>query len=131
MAHGLEVRCPFLDTDFVRLALSVPADEKIWVHQTRYKLKHALRRAFANSLPATVIQRGKQGFSLPMAEYLINEWRPLLKEKLAAIGERQLLPINRQDIQKILAAHTKRYADYSQFLYALVNLETWLEHWNL
>jgi len=60
MAFSLEARVPFLDVKSVALALSFPAEWKL--HRGRVP-KALLRRAFANDLPAEIVNRPKQKFS--------------------------------------------------------------------
>ena len=59
MAHGLEVRVPFLDRDLVRFALGIPADIKMKHNQTKY----IFRRAMTGVLPAHTLRKKKWGFS--------------------------------------------------------------------
>ena len=66
MAHGLETRCPFLDVDLAEFVLGLP-----W--QLRFaggSLKHLLRRACDDLWPASVRERGKQGFGAPVRHWL-------------------------------------------------------------
>jgi asparagine synthase (glutamine-hydrolysing) len=60
MAHGLEARVPFLDLDFVRLVLRVPASRKM-VTPGRMA-KHVLRAAFDGWLPPDLLWRQKAQF---------------------------------------------------------------------
>lgn len=62
MAHGLEVRAPFLDRGVAELCLSLPPQCK--VDDEHEKL--ALRAAFGPRLPDGLIDRRKQGFGAPM-----------------------------------------------------------------
>jgi asparagine synthase (glutamine-hydrolysing) len=61
MAFGLEMRVPFLDVASVRLALSLPAAWKI--PRPGRQEKALLRCAFADELPAGVVNRPKQKYS--------------------------------------------------------------------
>jgi asparagine synthase (glutamine-hydrolysing) len=61
MAFGLEARVPFLDVKSVALALGFPAEWKL--HRGRVP-KHLLRQAFADDLPAEIVNRPKQKFSI-------------------------------------------------------------------
>jgi asparagine synthase (glutamine-hydrolysing) len=66
MANGLETRAPFLDVDLAEFVLGLP-----W--QLRFsgaELKQLMRSAFAQSWPAAVRARGKQGFGAPVASWL-------------------------------------------------------------
>src|SRR5690606_11060764 len=66
MAHGLEVRSPFLDVAVAEGCLSLPSHHK--VDATHEKL--LLRRAFGHLWPDTVRNRPKQGFGAPMQDWL-------------------------------------------------------------
>lgn len=66
MAHGLEVRSPFLDVRVAEGCLALPARHK--VDGTHEKL--LLRRAFGDLWPDSVATRAKQGFGSPMAQWL-------------------------------------------------------------
>lgn len=58
MAHGLEVRVPFLDRDLVRFALGIPVELKIRRNRTKY----ILRQAMASLLPEHALRKKKWGF---------------------------------------------------------------------
>ena len=66
MAHGLEVRAPFLDRRLAELCLSLPPRAKVDAHHE----KLALRAAFGPVLPDGLIDRRKQGFGAPMDRWL-------------------------------------------------------------
>ncbi len=68
MAHGLEIRVPFLDTEFVRLSLQIASD-------TKYKgerKKQLLIDSFKDMLPASIWNRPKMGFAFPFKEWLLR-----------------------------------------------------------
>lgn len=66
MAHGLEVRSPFLDVEVAEGCLALPSHHK--VDDTHEKL--LLRRAFSDLWPDSVRDRPKQGFGAPMQDWL-------------------------------------------------------------
>lgn len=59
MAHGVEVRVPFLDRELVRFAMGIPADLK-W---RRGQGKYIFRRAMEGILPEHALRKKKWGFS--------------------------------------------------------------------
>jgi len=61
MAHGLEARVPFLDTDSVSLALSIPSEWKL--QRGGRPAKDLLRRAYHGHLPDSIVNRPKMKFS--------------------------------------------------------------------
>lgn len=84
MAHGLELRVPFVDRAVARAAFTAADALKL----SRHASKPLLVDAVADLLPAAVWDRPKQGFVLPFAEWLRG---PLAAEVGAALGERAWL----------------------------------------
>ena len=62
MAHGLEVRSPFLDTDLVEFAVRLSPSLKV----RGLSLKRVLKRAVSDLLPADILRRPKRGFGVPL-----------------------------------------------------------------
>jgi asparagine synthase (glutamine-hydrolysing) len=69
MAHGLELRVPFLDRRVAAVAARLPIDAKIAAGTT----KHLLRQAVEPLLPAAVVTRAKLGFPVPIGHWLRGE----------------------------------------------------------
>ena len=68
MAHGLEIRVPFLDTEFVELALQIQSGIKY----SGSHGKQMLIDAFKDRLPEPIWKRPKMGFAFPFKEWLTN-----------------------------------------------------------
>ncbi|HEX4480926.1 MAG TPA: asparagine synthase (glutamine-hydrolyzing) [Rudaea sp.] len=66
MLHSLEVRAPFLDIELVNFLRKLPASMKLRGGTTKY----LLRRAARSILPDEIIDRGKQGFAVPVGQWL-------------------------------------------------------------
>ncbi len=63
MRHSLEARVPFLATDFIAMALTVPAELKLKADADgRLVEKWVLRKACEDLLPADIVWRGKEQF---------------------------------------------------------------------
>jgi asparagine synthase (glutamine-hydrolysing) len=75
MLTSLEVRAPFLDGAVTDFAFSRLPDA---MRATEHGRKLILRRLGARLLPDTLDLKRKQGFSIPMDEWLRGAWRPLL-----------------------------------------------------
>lgn len=80
MAHGLEVRVPYLDHDLVETVLRVPARASQSSTIPKPLLLHAVRDA----LPRAVYDRRKMGFTFPWEAWLRGQLRPMVEETLAA-----------------------------------------------
>lgn len=66
MAHSLEVRAPFLDTALVEFAGKIPGDRKMPRGRAKHILKVVARRFF----PEELVERPKEGFVMPTANWL-------------------------------------------------------------
>src|SRR5262249_9170211 len=121
----LEARAPFLDADLVAYALALPARLKI----ARGTTKRVLRRAVAPLLPSSVIERPKQGFRVPLPEWLRGELAKWAEHQLhhAAIHRRGLF--RRDAIDRMWARHREGTHDHSFDLWCLLNLAAWYERW--
>ena len=66
MSHGLEVRVPFLDEDFVNVVESIsPA-----IRFANNPPKKLLTDSFSNILPGAIINRSKMGFTFPLQQWM-------------------------------------------------------------
>ena len=78
MAHGLEIRCPFLDVDFASFCVSLPVRLKLDAHAD----KVVLRAAFAEAWTPAIRTRRKQGFGAPVSDWLQRDGVRELKATL-------------------------------------------------
>ena len=121
MAHSLELRSPFLDHEVVSLGLALPDSLKVRGREG----KVALRRAFADLLPAEVTARGKTGFGVPLGRWFRSDLRELAHD---------LLPSDRgwfrpEAVRRLLDEHGSGRADHGHRLWCLLMLELWVrEH---
>lgn len=88
MAVSLEVRVPFLDHELVEYVLGLPAAVK-----KRYPgVKGLLVEACRDLLPASVYERPKVGFVLPMKQWMLGPLASFVSEGLDETVSRDLLP---------------------------------------
>ncbi len=88
MAHGIEVRMPFMDWRLVTYTMALPEASK----SSNGFTKVIARRAMANQMPESIrIGRRKVGFNSPMPEWLngpLSGWTAaLLKQQIPAFAE--------------------------------------------
>jgi asparagine synthase (glutamine-hydrolysing) len=88
MAVSLELRVPFLDHELVEYSLGLPATEKKRYGGTKGLLVEACR----DLLPASVYERPKKGFALPMQKWMKGPLAPFVQGGLHEVIARQLLP---------------------------------------
>ena len=82
MAHGIEIRVPFLDRDFVNLVLSIKSDVKY----AGLLPKQLLIDSFKNLLPEPVWNRPKMGFTFPFAQWMADN--ELVQDSMRTMGSR-------------------------------------------
>ncbi|MBV6417532.1 MAG: Asparagine synthetase [glutamine-hydrolyzing] 1 [Steroidobacteraceae bacterium] len=73
MAVGLEARAPLLDHRIAEFAWSLPLDMKLRGSSTKW----LLRRLLARHVPEAIVERNKQGFGAPVADWLrgpLRDW---------------------------------------------------------
>lgn len=75
MAHGLEVRVPFLGLPVLSTALSLPPQAHF-----RGGLKALLKELARRDLPRCVWDRPKHGFDVPLADFFLGPWRAVADE---------------------------------------------------
>ena len=80
MGASLEARVPFLDHKFVELALGIPEAVKT----RRGILKSILKRSVRNLIPHELIQRKKQGFGVPIAEWFASQLGEFVSEQFGS-----------------------------------------------
>jgi asparagine synthase (glutamine-hydrolysing) len=83
MAHGLEVRVPFLGNPVLDLVLGWPAE----VHFDRAGGKALLRAIARRALPVSAWDRPKHGFSVPVRQFFNGAWREVAQEHFSRAAE--------------------------------------------
>ncbi len=78
MLHGLEVRLPLLDHEFVEFAATVPSHLKL----NNGESKHILKRLISRWVPREAIYREKKGFGIPLEHWFRGELLPFTQEIL-------------------------------------------------
>jgi len=123
MAASLEGRCPFLDDRVVEFAWQLPTTAKIRQGQG----KRPLRRLLGRYLPESLFERPKQGFNVPIGEWLagpLREWAEALLDP-ARIRRDSLL--NPDAVQTCWQQHLDGRAYRSGELWAILMVQAWLE----
>lgn len=125
MAHGVEVRVPFLDVRLVEWSLGLKARELIRARrgklQGKYVLKHAARRL----LPERIIWRKKAGFGAPVRSWLRNDLAEMIEELLGPQGLGRRGWFEPTGIARLKAEFISGRRDYSLQLWMLLSLELW------
>jgi asparagine synthase (glutamine-hydrolysing) len=123
MAHGLEVRVPFLDREVVEYVEKLSAYFKVrngtrkWLH----------RHVCEDFLPAEIIKRKKRGF----ASNVVDDW---FRSSLSSKMENFLLDSNSlmfnllrpKEVRRLFSEHNTGKRDNHKILFSLVVFEEWL-----
>jgi len=121
MANSLEVRTPFLDYEFVEFVQQIPADWKVHGGQK----KHILKRAVAGLLPPETIRRKKQGFSIPVHQWLRTRLRPIVCDALSPRRTEDMGLFRPAAIQQLLSDHFEGRRNNGFEIWGLLILSLW------
>jgi asparagine synthase (glutamine-hydrolysing) len=121
MATSLETRAPFLDGDLMELAFSMPGHLKIRNGERKWILKQAMK----DVLPDTILNRKKEGFSIPMKNWLRKELQPLMRDLLSRdrIARRGLF--DPDAVEKLIDDHVNGKENHAHTLFPLMVFERW------
>jgi asparagine synthase (glutamine-hydrolysing) len=123
MATSLETRAPFLDVDVMELAFSMPAHLKIRDGERKWVLKQAMR----GILPEQILGRRKEGFSIPIKNWLRRELQPLMRTLLAPERIRARGLFEPAEVARLMDAHVAGRENHAHTLFPLMVLERWAE----
>jgi asparagine synthase (glutamine-hydrolysing) len=121
MAHGIEVRVPFLDANLTRYALGLPSKMKVRLRQTKWIVRRALR----GILPDAVLDAKKRGFNVPFSRWLRGPLAEYMKEVLLDSANLKWGLFDRDALEKCIQEHTSGYRDNGCLLYRILNLALW------
>lgn len=121
MACSLEARVPYLDNELAEYALRLPSSLK-WRKGIQ---KHILKEAFALDLPEVVRGRGKEGFSIPMKNWLINEWNGMMHDILRPTVIQRDGIFRVDAINRLVEEHEQERKNHSHLLWALMVFHLW------
>lgn len=122
MASSLETRAPFLDKRTIEAAWSIPIEHKLGVHGT----KTVLREILYQHIPKRLIERPKQGFAIPLNEWLrgrLFDWAAQAVEGYRQHAElRPFLPA----IERAWDQHQAGTRQNGALLFNAIILSEWL-----
>jgi asparagine synthase (glutamine-hydrolysing) len=125
MACGLEVRAPFLDTELVDSIQRLPSSYKYGRGQT----KRLLKRAASPRLPASILERPKKGFGIPVARWLRGPLAPLMNSLLAPDRLQRQGLFRPDEVARRVGEHLAGTRDHRKPLWTLLMFQLWLDRW--
>ncbi len=121
MAHSLEVRVPMLSHDLVDWAMALPVDMKLRDGVGKY----IVREAIAPWLPPGILDRRKQGFQMPLAEWFAGDFGGYARELWNDSGAASDGYLGSAAVEDVFREHRSGKRDHSRFLYALSMYSLW------
>jgi asparagine synthase (glutamine-hydrolysing) len=121
MAVSLEARVPLLDHKLIEFVTRIPASMKMKGLET----KHIFKRAVEGIVPAEILNRPKQGFGVPINEWINAQLRERIRDTFADARTRERGYVEPHYIDVLLDEHERGRRDHSWPLWALLMLELW------
>ena len=116
MAHGLEIRVPFLDHKLVECVLAIPTETKL----RNGVPKPLLLSSVLDEMPKEIYRRPKMGFTFPWEIWLRNRLRHQVDELLHETPDTNEMGLNMEECRKLW----RRFLGHKQGM-------TWSRAWAL
>jgi asparagine synthase (glutamine-hydrolysing) len=124
MAWGLEARVPLLDHRLVDLALNLPRHLKV----ADGRGKWILRKLGERYLPAAIVNRPKQGFTVPLSEWFGGDLRPLVRNVLDPSAVRRAGIFQPRAVEQVLAYYEANPCFHTaHMVFTLLCFQMWHE----
>jgi asparagine synthase (glutamine-hydrolysing) len=121
MAVSLETRIPLLNHKVVQFAATLPDS----INHHNGKAKWPLQKILSNYVPNKLFERPKQGFAIPMGEWLRGPLYSWMMDLLNENTIREQGLFNPDAIEPIIKMHLDGNGDYSLTLWSLLMFQSW------
>jgi asparagine synthase (glutamine-hydrolysing) len=126
MAVSLETRVPFLDTAVHRFAWRLPPRLRIDGGEGKVLLRRLLHRY----VPAALVERPKQGFAVPVGDWLrheLRDWAEALLDPARLRREGHLRP---EPVRAAWREHLAGTRNRTERLWSVLMFQAWREAWH-
>ena len=123
MAHGLEVRVPILDHQFIEWAFKVPSSLNLKGSEGKAEFKKQLEP----HVPNDNLYRKKMGFSIPLAQWLRGPLEAKMTKLLTSKTFQQTNIFQAEKVSKMIDEHVTGKNDHSAALWTLMMLGQFIE----
>lgn len=123
MAHGLEVRSPFLDHHLGDFVAGIPVRWKMRGLTGKYILKESVKHL----LPEKVIKRSKKGFGIPKSKWLKGVLREQAEESFSENNLKQQGLFRPEYVRKLWREHLNKEKDNQKELWTLFMFDQWFQ----
>ena len=121
MAVSLEARVPLLDHKLIEFVTRIPAGMKMAGLET----KHVFKQAISDLIPAEILNRPKQGFGVPIQQWINRQLRDRIRDTLSDPKTQQRGYVSQSHVKVLLSEHENGRRDHSMALWSLLMLELW------
>lgn len=121
MATSLETRVPFLDHRFVEFSATIPSRLKLQGKNTKYLFK----KAMGDVLPPQILNRSKEGFSIPIKNWLKEDLKPLMLEVLDQQKIKREGFFNTNYVEQLKKEHLSGKENHSHRLWSMMVFGIW------
>jgi asparagine synthase (glutamine-hydrolysing) len=125
MAVGLEVRPPLLDHELLELTARMPASLKVRGQETKWLFKEIYRQR----LPTSVTSRPKQGFEIPLDDWMRGPLRPMFEDMVLDPRQPVAGLINQEAAARVYRSHVSSMGRHGSVLWNLLVLARWTAHY--
>jgi hypothetical protein len=122
MAHGVEVRVPFLDPRMIAFADSLPLGYKVHGFEPKWLLKRALE----TRVPKAIVQRQKTGFGGPVRAWINGPLAPALHDVMASASFRERGLFDPAGVERVRQGTASGSLDGAYILLAVLMVEFWI-----
>lgn len=127
MAHSVEVRSPFLDYRLVEFAVTIPGELKI----SQGEVKNVLKRAVQPLLPTGITDRPKEGFVLPIFDWMQEKHRGYCANVLSPERLKAHDCLNIPLVQDLLTRYNGGERSLNSKIWNLMMFQLWWEEYFL
>lgn len=125
MSVSLEGREPFLDHRIIEWAAQLPLDFKYNKGNKKFILKEIVHKY----IPATMMDRPKMGFGIPIANWLQNDLKPFVDLYFdEQFIDRQNI-FNNDEIQKIKKSFYEGKIERAEKIWYILMFQMWYDKW--
>lgn len=125
MAHSLEVRPPLVDHELMELAWTLPSALKVRNGTTKWMFK----RVCETWLDRNIIYRPKQGFDMPIDQWLSGPLREFFEDMVLSPSSQLAGYLDLQTVRALFASHCNRTGKHGPLLWAILVLGAWMERY--
>lgn len=125
MAHSVEIRSPFLDYRLVEFVATIPSSMKI----RNGNVKDILKRTMEPLLPEGIAKRPKEGFVLPIFDWMVEKLKDYSLEVLSEKRLKKHYLLNMDVVKNILADYYSGNKSMAGRVWNLMMFQVWWERY--